>query len=226
MDKKYFIPVNGNLEGPFSPDELLEHGLTPDSRIFCKGWTAMRTARDIPEFSAILERVPKSTQPTDPQSSVAENELLKQILEHLEDLKRENRELKEEMGKMRATSADEMPVADVKEEIVVPPPPFTNVGVPFGQDDSRAHETPAYVPASSTDADKSKTTIGERILISLVVILILAALFGILYSLRGSSSSVELTDTASYYGEEAVVEVTETEAVAPDGYYDYGVEQK
>ena len=53
---KYFIVENGQQAGPFEPDELLLHGLTPSSLVWCQGMADCTVASQVPELMALLDR--------------------------------------------------------------------------------------------------------------------------------------------------------------------------
>lgn len=53
---KYFIVENGQQAGPFDPDELLLHGLTPSSLVWCQGMADWIVASRVPELMALLDR--------------------------------------------------------------------------------------------------------------------------------------------------------------------------
>ena len=50
---KYFIVENGQQAGPFEPDELLLHGLTPSSLVWCQGMADWTLASQVPELIAL-----------------------------------------------------------------------------------------------------------------------------------------------------------------------------
>ena len=51
---KYYIAENGQQVGPFEPNELLLHGLTVNSLVWCEGMTNWTSASQAPELMAIL----------------------------------------------------------------------------------------------------------------------------------------------------------------------------
>ena len=51
---KYFIAENGQQAGPFEPNELLLHGLTVNSLVWCEGMAGWTTASQVPELMALL----------------------------------------------------------------------------------------------------------------------------------------------------------------------------
>ena len=51
---KYFIAENGQQAGPFEPNELLAHGLTVNSLVWCEGMPTWTSASQVPELMALL----------------------------------------------------------------------------------------------------------------------------------------------------------------------------
>jgi hypothetical protein len=51
---KYYIAENGQQAGPFEPNELLLHGLTVNSLVWCEGMPSWTSASQVPELMAIL----------------------------------------------------------------------------------------------------------------------------------------------------------------------------
>lgn len=51
---KYFIAENGQQAGPFEPSELLQHGLTVNSLVWCEGMPSWTSASQVPELMALL----------------------------------------------------------------------------------------------------------------------------------------------------------------------------
>lgn len=51
---KYYIAENGQQAGPFEPNELLLHGLTVNSLVWCEGMPNWTTASQVPELMALL----------------------------------------------------------------------------------------------------------------------------------------------------------------------------
>ena len=51
---KYYIAENGQQAGPFEPNELLLHGLTVNSLVWCEGMANWTSASQVPELMAIL----------------------------------------------------------------------------------------------------------------------------------------------------------------------------
>ena len=51
---KYFIAENGQQAGPFEPQELLQHGLTVNSLVWCEGMPTWTSASQVPELMAVL----------------------------------------------------------------------------------------------------------------------------------------------------------------------------
>lgn len=51
---KYYIAENGQQAGPFEPNELLLHGLTVNSLVWCEGMPSWVSANQVPELMALL----------------------------------------------------------------------------------------------------------------------------------------------------------------------------
>ena len=58
---KYYIAENGQQAGPFEPNELLLHGLTVNSLVWCEGMANWTSASQVPELMAILSGQPIPT---------------------------------------------------------------------------------------------------------------------------------------------------------------------
>ncbi len=54
MTMKYYIAENGQPAGPFEPNELLAHGLTVNSLVWCEGMPNWLSASQVPELAAVL----------------------------------------------------------------------------------------------------------------------------------------------------------------------------
>lgn len=55
---KYYIAENGQQAGPFEPNELLLHGLTVNSLVWCEGMPSWTSASQVPELMALLSGQP------------------------------------------------------------------------------------------------------------------------------------------------------------------------
>lgn len=55
---KYYIAENGQQAGPFEPNELLLHGLTVNSLVWCEGMANWTSASQVPELMALLSGQP------------------------------------------------------------------------------------------------------------------------------------------------------------------------
>ena len=55
---KYYIAENGQQAGPFEPNELLLHGLTVNSLVWCEGMPSWTSASQVPELVALLNGQP------------------------------------------------------------------------------------------------------------------------------------------------------------------------
>ena len=51
---KYYIAENGQQAGPFEPNELMLHGLTVNSLVWCEGMPSWVSANQVPELMALL----------------------------------------------------------------------------------------------------------------------------------------------------------------------------
>ena len=51
---KYYIAENGQQAGPFEPNELLLHGLTVNSLVWCEGMASWTSASQVPELMVLL----------------------------------------------------------------------------------------------------------------------------------------------------------------------------
>ena len=55
---KYYIAENGQPAGPFEPQELMNHGLTVNSLVWCEGMPNWVSASQVPELAAVLSGTP------------------------------------------------------------------------------------------------------------------------------------------------------------------------
>lgn len=55
---KYYIAENGQPAGPFEPNELMLHGLTVNSLVWCEGMPNWTSASQVPELMALLSGQP------------------------------------------------------------------------------------------------------------------------------------------------------------------------
>ena len=53
--KKWYLYQNNQQTGPFSADELLTQGLTPQTYIWCAGMEGWKTASEITELNHLLQ---------------------------------------------------------------------------------------------------------------------------------------------------------------------------
>lgn len=97
MDKKYYIPENGKLIGPFSPEELRERSLRSDTRVYVEGGRFL-DAKDYPELADCITAEPE---PTLKSGELNEKEVLLSIMKHLEELRIENGNLRNEIAALR-----------------------------------------------------------------------------------------------------------------------------
>lgn len=54
MEKNYFIIIEGRQTGPLSIEELVRHGLTPESIVWREGLPDWTQARNLPELQSVL----------------------------------------------------------------------------------------------------------------------------------------------------------------------------
>lgn len=245
MEKKYYIAENGNPVGPFTSEELRERGITADTRIYAKGWTDFRDASEIPELAAYLSRpkpaasapsssasrevgnvsigaAPSASAPTSAADS-SEKELLMRILSHLDELQRENRQLKAEMESMRNGEPQQTPPPppQTPKKTVATPPPIN----PVDSTATAAHATEEWdkewerTANTTVRADKKKGG-GNGCLIALIVAALIAIIGCVIYALSQNNNSYAAADSETAnvewsYDEYAVA--PETEAVAPEG---------
>lgn len=55
---KYYIAENGQPAGPYEPNELMLHGLTVNSLVWCEGMPNWTSASQVPELMALLSGQP------------------------------------------------------------------------------------------------------------------------------------------------------------------------
>ena len=53
---KYYIVENGQQAGPFEPNELLLHGLSVNSLVWCKDMPTWTSASNVPELMSLFNR--------------------------------------------------------------------------------------------------------------------------------------------------------------------------
>lgn len=254
MEKKYYIAENGNPVGPFTPEELRERGITADTRIYAKGWTDFRDASEIPELAACLSQpkpaasapsssasrevgnvaigaAPSASAPTSAADS-SEKELLMRILSHLDELQRENRQLKAEMESMRngGTPQTPPPPPQTPKKTVATPPPIN----PVDSTATAAHATEEWdkewerTANTTVRADKKKGG-GNGCLIALIVAALIAIIGCVIYALSQNNNSYATEDSDSApvawtYDEYAAPADSEAaaEVAAPAEDYDWG----
>lgn len=119
MDKKYYIPENGKLIGPFSPKELRERGLRSDTRVYVEGGRFL-DAKDYPELADYIYDRPTEAELAEQAKAEAERirveeekakaeaereqnkEEMAGLMQGLADLRRELAELRRENKELRA----------------------------------------------------------------------------------------------------------------------------
>ncbi len=254
MEKIYYIVENDNPVGPFTAEELREHGLSRESRIYVMGWPEFRNASDVPELKEVLEKVQQSPVVSQTQavtgaatsSEPGEKELLMRILSHLDELQRENRQLRKEMDSMRGNVPPSVsPQADVAS--VTPPPSPTQVSEtnvvmppPFIPENtvSDVLEVPPAPPvkAFETENESTGTEIQTPVvsppkksgssgcLIAFIILIAFSILLFVIIKVSSDSHKVSDYDSeevTSYYdpygyGEEVEVEAVEAETPAAE----------
>lgn len=127
MEKKYYISENNQPKGPFSAEELRDRGLRPDTRIFVKGEVRFRDASEFPELADYMSAEPApetdSAAGTSAVDSISEKELLLGIMRHLEELQRENRELRREVDSLRSGNGGMNQSASARDAAAAAPKP-------------------------------------------------------------------------------------------------------
>ena len=53
---KYYSAENDHHSGPFEPNELLQHGLTVNSLVWCEGMSNWTSASQVPELMEVINR--------------------------------------------------------------------------------------------------------------------------------------------------------------------------
>ena len=61
MKYYYFVDNNRSRQGPFPIEELLSHGVTPDTLIWCKGMDKWEKAKEVPEIAILFIKVKRKT---------------------------------------------------------------------------------------------------------------------------------------------------------------------
>lgn len=240
MEKKYYIVENESPQGPFSPDELRERGMTPQSRIFAKGWTGFRNASDVPELAGyivaepVAPEIPEET-PAEPDSSagVSDREILLRIMKNLDELQSENRRLRQEVddlrqGNMPPPPPPRMPEVPAKENPPATPPPMPGEKAAQAKEEWD-REWDKTLNTTQTSATKKSSNSGCMFAIIAAFILLILGVIIYAYS-RSHNHYAAYADsdtiTAEYEPVQAVEEMeveaptaeAATEAVAAEEY--------
>ncbi len=67
-DTQFFIFIDGNEAGPFTLDNIMRQGITPDTLVWFQGQPNWTKAGDIPELKALLDRERNSPQQPAPDT--------------------------------------------------------------------------------------------------------------------------------------------------------------
>ena len=70
MKYYYFVDNNRSRQGPFPIEELLSHGVTPDTLIWCKGMDKWEKAKEVPEIAILFIKVKPPVASINQQSGV------------------------------------------------------------------------------------------------------------------------------------------------------------
>lgn len=68
---KYYIAIDNQRQGPFPAEELPQHGLTPESLVWCKGMVGWEKAKNVPELAYLLVQTPNVAPPQPPVQPAA-----------------------------------------------------------------------------------------------------------------------------------------------------------
>ena len=55
---QYYLAKNGQKAGPFTIEQLVQNGLTPESLVFTQGMTAWTKASEVAELASVLKPTP------------------------------------------------------------------------------------------------------------------------------------------------------------------------
>lgn len=154
---KYYIAENGQQAGPFEPNELLLHGLTVNSLVWCEGMANWTSASQVPELMAIL-----SGQPINPGTPIGVDTQLPQ------------------MPPMGEAQLPQVPPFNNPQQPTVPPTTQpTTYGTPYGQSTNQPYSPPQYGPTTTQPSNKlmPKTWLTESILATVICSLCCGATF-------------------------------------------------
>ena len=68
---KYYIAENNQHSGPFEPNELLQHGLTVNSLVWCEGMANWTLASNVPELMEVINSQSLKPTPIEAQVNVS-----------------------------------------------------------------------------------------------------------------------------------------------------------
>ncbi len=74
MEVKYYIAVGNKPEGPYTPEELINHGLKMDSLIWREGMTDWAQASKVPELAELLSSRISGQYPLSLKGSIPETD--------------------------------------------------------------------------------------------------------------------------------------------------------
>ena len=150
---KYYIAENGQQAGPFEPNELLQHGLTVNSLVWCEGMPNWTSASQVPELMAVLSGQPY-TPPTGTDTQLPQTPPMGDVqLPQVPPVT------------MPQTTAPQQP---------------TNYGTPYGQNTpNQPYAPPQYGPSNNTPTNQvmPKTWLTESIIATIVCSLCCGASF-------------------------------------------------
>ena len=176
---KYYIAENGQQAGPFEPSELLMHGLTVNSLVWCEGMASWTSASQVPELMALL-----SGQPFNPGS--VDTQL-------------------PQMPPMGDTQLPQMPQMPPVGGGTQPQMPQVPTGTPYGQGTTnQPYAPPQYGPSTNTPTNQvmPKTWLTESILATAASLLCCFNIIGLvtgvmaIFKANGVKSKFMKGDTA------------------------------
>ena len=177
---KYYIAENGQQAGPFEPNELLMHGLTVNSLVWCEGMVNWTSASQVPELMALLTGQTFNPGGIDTQLPPVPP-----------------------MGDSQLPPMPQMPPFDGGQQL--PQQPTTPYGTPYGQGTpNQPYAPPQYGPSTNTPTNQvmPKTWLTESILATAASLLCCFNIVGIvtgvlaIFKANGVKSKFMKGDTA------------------------------
>lgn len=177
---KYYIAENGQQAGPFEPNELLMHGLTVNSLVWCEGMANWTSASQVPELMALLTGQTFNPSGIDTQLPPVPP-----------------------MGDSQLPPMPQMPPFDGGQQL--PQQPTTPYGTPYGQGTpNQPYAPPQYGPSTNTPTNQvmPKTWLTESILATAASLLCCFNIVGIvtgvlaIFKANGVKSKFMKGDTA------------------------------